>query len=87
VLTALRQEDAVLGDGTELPGASDSPARNLLAGYVARRIGHTTRAREYLSRALEQFEAIDRKNEHMKLRKPMPVLTPPHLRRHIEELQ
>ena len=85
VLGALRRSESVLVDGTELPGAPDSPARNLLTGYIARRLGQTAVARDHLSRALEQFEAIDRKNESLKLKK-MPVLTPPQLRQHILDL-
>ena len=86
VLAALRQPEPVLPDGTELPGSADSPARNLMVGYVARRNGDLALARQYLSRALEQFEAIDQKNENLELRRPMTSMTPPNLRQHIKDL-
>lgn len=86
LLAALTSADAVLADGTELPGAGDSPARNLTTGYVARRCGRVALARAHLSRALEQFEAIDRKNQALTLRKPMPNLTPPQLRQDVKAL-
>src|SRR5262245_57117842 len=86
VLEALQSAAPELPDGTQLPGNSDSPARNLVTGYLARRCGMRALARDSLARALELFEEIDGKNAALRLRKPMPPVTPPGLRRDVEEL-
>jgi hypothetical protein len=87
VLEALRHPEATLGDGTELPGTPDSPARNQVVGYVAYRAGQSATARQYLERALAQYEAIDSRNAQMKLRRPLPPVTPEGLRYLVAQLK
>jgi hypothetical protein len=74
LLTALTGPGHWLEDGTHLPGNPDSPARNLVTGYVARSLGASTLARHHLARALEQYQALDQK--HAAPRVKMPRMTP-----------
>jgi hypothetical protein len=86
VLEVLKAPMPELADGTQLPGNIDSPVRNATTGYLARRRGEDALALRFLSRALEQYEELDRTNAALKLRKPMPLATPPGLRRLVEDL-
>jgi hypothetical protein len=60
VIFALLMSDRDIGeDGTELPGRPGAPVRNLVAGYLAQRMGRFVDAHRLLARALEQYRAMD----------------------------
>lgn len=86
VFTLLMSERNIGEDGTELPGSPGAPARNLAAGYLARRMGRTTDAHRLLARALEQYQAMDRTLTTHKTRVPRQPMTPAALAQDVARL-
>ncbi len=84
VLSVLRGVTAPPDEGTWLPGAPDSAARNTSVGYLALALGDRAIGVGHLQRALEQYRGFDAQNA--KISRRFDRMTPGHLERAVAQL-
>jgi hypothetical protein len=82
LLEMLRDERSPPDELTDLAGNSDSPVRNIVAGYLALTLGAREQAVAHLRLALAKLRALDA--QHASLKLGMRSLVPEQLRATVE---